>query len=224
MRGRCYLGQRRLDEELENLRALAAARATPERAALQAEALAEIDRVVAGRAIGAGTRAPAFTLLSATSGATVELIGLLREGPVVLSFYRGQWCPYCNVELRAIEERYGEIKDLGAEVLFIGPETTEKARMIVEKNAASVPVLCDSDGEVMAAYGLVFEVPESLRPMYERLELNPATGWKLPVPATYVIRQDGIIASAFTNADYRFRMDPEDIIAALKAIAPAQGH
>lgn len=215
------MGERTLETELERMREVAAARATPERAALQAEAIAEIERVVAGKALPTGARAPDFTLRSASDDREVTLSALLRSGPVVVSFYRGQWCPYCNVELRAVEERYAEIKALGAEVVFIGPETRENAAKLIEKTESTVPVLYDVDGDVMDAYGLTFEVPESLRPMYERFgfpELNGGTGWKLPIPATYVVGPDRVVAASFANADYRYRMDPEDIIVALRRI------
>lgn len=215
------MGERTQEAELEKMREVAAARATPERAALQAEAIAEIDRLVSGRALATGAKAPDFSLRAAEDDRDISLSGLLARGPVVLSFYRGQWCPYCNVELRAVEQRYADIKALGAEVLFIGPETRENAAKMIEKAEAAVPVLYDVHGDVMDAYGLTFEVPESLRSMYERVgfpDLNTATGWKLPVPATYVVRPDGVIAVSFANADYRYRMDPEDIITALREI------
>ncbi len=215
------MGERTLEAELENMRAVAAARANPERAALQAEAIAEIERLVAGRALAAGAKAPDFTLRAASDDREVSLSGLLARGPVVLSFYRGQWCPYCNVELQAVEQRYEDIKALGAEVLFIGPETRDNATKMIEWAEATLPVLYDIDGDVMEAYGLTFEVPESLRRGYERFgfpDLNTSTGWKLPVPATYVVRPDRVIAASFANADYRYRMDPEDILAALREI------
>lgn len=215
------MGNRILEAELEKIREVAAARATPDRAALQAEAIAEIERAVAGRALPVGAKAPDFKLRAASDDREVSLTGLLETGPVVVSFYRGQWCPYCNVELRAIEQRYADIKELGAEVLFVGPETRENATKMIEKTESTIPVLYDIHGDVMDAYGLTFEVPESLRPMYERFgfpELNAATGWKLPIPATYVIGPDRVVAASFANPDYRYRMDPEDIIAALREV------
>ncbi len=114
------MGERTLEAELANMREVAAARATPERAALPAEAIAEIERAVAGRALPNGATAPDFTLRDASDDREVTLSALLREGPVVVSFYRGQWCPYCNVELRALEQRYEDIKVLGAQVVFVG--------------------------------------------------------------------------------------------------------
>lgn len=203
------------------MRAVARARATPESAAAQAEALAEIERAVAGRALKAGDRAPDFSLRSSPGGEEYRLSALLARGPVVLSFYRGQWCPYCNVELRIFQEAAETIRDLGAEVLFIGPETPENAARMVEKSGSAIPVLCDTDGKVMEVYGLVFEVPEIIRPMYQRFgfpDLNPATGWKLPLPATYIVAPDGIIAAGFAQADYSQRMDPADVMAVLHQV------
>ncbi len=208
--------ERSLEAELETMRQRAAERATPERAALQAAAIAEIETLVAGRALKVGAQAPLFTLPGAADGRDISLSELLGDGPVVLSFYRGQWCPYCNIELRAFEQRYDEFRALGASVLFVGPETKDKAAMMVEKAETRIPVLYDIDGAVMDAYQLTFEVPELLRPSYERLGLNPGTGWKLPVPATYLIGQDGIIQAGAANPDYRYRMDPEDVLSALR--------
>jgi peroxiredoxin len=167
---------------------------------------------------------PDFTLRAAGDNREVSLSKLLGQGPVVLSFHRGQWCPYCNVELRPVEQRYPEIRGLGAEVLFVEPETRENAAKLIEKSEATLPVLYDIDGDVMDAFGLTVEVPQSLRPIYDRFgfpDLNSATGWKLPVPATYAIRKDRGIVASFANADYRYRMDPDDIITVLrKIVAP----
>ncbi len=214
--------ERPLEFELERMREAAVSRLTPERAAIQAEARSEIERQVAGRALAAGATAPDFTLRAAPDGRVISLSQLLAKGPVVVSFYRGQWCPYCNVELRAFQLRYPDFRALGAEVLFIGPETEDNALNMVEKTETTIPVLFDLDGSVMDAYGLTFEVPESLRPGYERFGLNPGTGWKLPVPATYLIGQDGVILAGAAVADYRYRMEPDDLLDALRSRVAAR--
>lgn len=106
-------------------------------------------------------------------------------------------------------------------MFFVGPETEEDARKLLGKNETDIPVLTDSDGAVMAAYRIDFELPERLKATYTRLgfpDRNPATGWQLPTPATFVIDRGGVIRSRHCLADYRYRMEPGDIVAAVEAL------
>ena len=103
----------------------------------------------------------------------------------------------------------------------MGPETEEDARKLLGKNETDIPVLTDSEGTAMEAYRIDFELPERLKQGYTRLgfpDRNPATGWRLPVPATFVIDRDGVIRSRHCLADYRYRMEPRDIVAAVEAL------
>lgn len=121
-----------------------------------------------------------------------------------------------------MQQAYPEIKALGAEVYFIGPETRDNAMKLMDKHHASIPILYDLDGSVMEAYHLAFTIPPYLQASYERNgfpALNPATGWRVPVPATFIVDQQGIIRSRYVNADYTHRMEPADIIRVLREIA-----
>ncbi len=182
------------------------------------EALAESG--IVDHSLKTGQQAPAFQLPNAT-GSTTDLQVLLQSGPVVLSFYRGQWCPYCNLELRALQQIVPEIQSLGASLVAVSPQTPDNSLSTVEKNELTYEVLSDVGNHVAHAYGLVFELPEHLRPIYTSFGIdvpahNGDSTFELPIAATYVIAADGTIAHAFIDADYTQRLDPEEILAALK--------
>lgn len=204
-----------LEEELAGLRARAAAAASPERLALLASTHAQLEREVVALALDVGELAPDFALRTAVDNREVRLSTELQAGPVVLCFYRGQWCPYCNLELQAIQRRKAAFDALGAQVFFIGPETRDNSMKMVEKSEAVIPVLYDLDGAVMDAFRISFVQPEALR-RADAEAWNPRTGWKLPIPATYVIGRDGKVIARFITADYRYRAEPEAILEALR--------
>lgn len=167
-----------------------------------------------------GDRAPGFALPNAR-GETVDLADKLRDGPVVVSFYRGGWCPYCNLELRALQQTLPEIVDLGASLLAVSPETPDNSLTTAEKNDLGFEVLSDVGNTVARDFKLVFEVDEALRPIYDNFGIdipahNGDESYEIPVPATYVIDTDGTVLHAFVDADHTKRMEPEDIVAALK--------
>ncbi|MGK7910889.1 MAG: peroxiredoxin-like family protein [Synechococcus sp.] len=173
-------------------------------------------------AISSGSTAPDFTLPNAT-GTTIQLSQLLSQGPVVLSFYRGQWCPYCNLELRALQQAFPDISAAGATLVAISPQTPDNSLSTVEKNELTFEVLSDVGNRVARDYGLVFQLPENLRPIYTGFGIDlPAHNgdetFELPIAATYVIATDGTVAHAFVDADYTKRLDPADIAAALRAL------
>ena len=167
-----------------------------------------------------GQKAPNFKLTNAT-GNTVELKELLKQGAVVISFYRGGWCPYCNLELRALQQFLPEIKALGANLVAISPETPDNSLSTTEKNELTFEVLSDVGNKTAREYGLVFTLPQELRPIYEGFNIDiPAHNgddtFELPIPATYVIAPNGTVIHAFANPDYTQRLDPTEIITALK--------
>ncbi len=108
---------------------------------------------------------------------------------------------------------------MGAEVYFIGPELDTNAAKFMEKGSATIPVLLDSAGEVMEAFRIAYAMPDYMQPDYgERfVEVNPAVGWRLPIPATFVLDQSGTVRARWVNADYRYRMEPDDVVAAVRA-------
>jgi len=183
---------------------------------------------IAERARQTGEIAPNFTLMDAANQ-PVALGSLLIRGPVVLTFYRGGWCPYCNLELRAYQAILPEIIGLGATLVAISPQTPDNSLSTAEKSALAFSVLSDPGLRVAEAYGLAFELPEDLRAAYAAFGNNLPTvngdgAWRLPIPATYVIAPDGRIALASVDPDYRNRLDPSEVVAALRALTPAQAH
>ncbi len=171
-------------------------------------------------AIAVGEIAPNFTLPDAT-GKTVSLHSRLDEGPVVLSFYRGGWCPFCNLELQALQALLPEIKSLGANLIGISPETPDTSMTTVEKQQLQFDVLSDAGNKTARDYGLIFTVYEEMRPLYLKWGLDvPASNgddsWELPVPATYVIDTKGVARTAHVDKDYTKRMEPGQVLAALR--------
>lgn len=213
-----------LTEKLAAMRAGAKERLEPEvfqtmRAATQGLK----DSGIEDRSLKPGYRAPAFALPNAR-GETVASADQLKNGPLVVSFYRGGWCPYCNAELRALQDKLPEITNLGASLIAVSPETPDKSLSTAEKNELSFEVLSDKGNQVARAFGLEFALPEALRPVYEKLgiDLNAANGddtFELPVPATFVIDSDGVVRHAFVDADYTQRLDPVEVVTALREIA-----
>jgi peroxiredoxin len=169
--------------------------------------------------LGIGTTAPLFELPDAR-GATVSLTQRLTQGPVVLSFYRGAWCPACNLELRALQALLGEISRRGATLVAISPQAPDDSLTFAEKLQLGFDVLSDLHQSVADAYRVRFRLSEDLIALYERVgmalpDLNADGTWDLPVPATFVIDTAGTIRASHVDADYRQRMDPAAILAAL---------
>jgi peroxiredoxin len=177
---------------------------------------------LAEKAKKTGERAPEFTLKN-FKGEEVSSVALLREGPLVISFYRGAWCPYCNLELKAIENVMGEIKKLGANLVAISPNLSEKSSQFVAENPFSFEILSDEGNRVADRFGLVFTLAEELRPIYrgfgiDLTEYDGNDSFTLPIPATYVVDRDGTIVHSFVDADYTKRMEPDEIVEALEKL------
>ncbi|CAN7671278.1 AhpC/TSA family protein [Phyllobacterium sp. LjRoot231] len=180
----------------------------------------------AERARKAGDKAPVF-MLNDPDGNPVSSVDLLKKGPLVLSFYRGVWCPYCNMELQALEAAKPEFDKLGASLVAISPQTAPNSRKSVRQNNLTFPILSDAKGTVAAAFGLRFDLPDYLVELYQSLKndlpsFNDDPSWTLPMPARYVIGQDGIILYAEVNPDYTRRPEPEDMLPALREAAASR--
>ncbi|UCE88095.1 MAG: AhpC/TSA family protein, partial [Pseudomonadota bacterium] len=174
-------------------------------------------------AVKVGNLAPDFTLPN-VHGQAISLHGALQKGPVVLNFYRGGWCPFCNLEFRALQQILPEIQALSAQLIGVSPETPDTSLSTVEKHSLQFEVLSDVGNRVVRQYGLVMTVFEELRPLYLQwgLDIPQANGddsWELPIPATYVIDRDARVTAAHVNRDYTKRMEPADIVAALRTLA-----
>ncbi len=167
-----------------------------------------------------GEKAPDFSLPDA-HGVAVTLSGLLREGPVVVTFYRGGWCPFCNLQLRAYEEILPEIRRLGAELVAISPQTFDYALSDVEKKGLTFPVLTDAHNQVARMYGLVFTLSDVLKRLQEAFgnpipKFNGDDSWELPMPGTFVLSDSGVVWLAHVDPDYTRRLEPLAILAALR--------
>lgn len=179
------------------------------------------------QALNRGDKAIDFILTNARGGET-SLAELTRQGPLVLSFYRGGWCPFCNLEFKALHTILPKIKALGAQLVGISPELPGHSMSTIERHQLQFEVLSDIGNQVAWQYGLVMQVHPDLHPYYLQWgynlpELNGDNSFVLPIPATYVIDSKGTIRAAYINKDYTQRMEPDAIIHALKSITNPQG-
>ena len=173
----------------------------------------------ASKALKVGDKAPNFTLKNAL-GKKVKLSALLKKGNVVLTWYRGGWCPYCNRALQSWQEALPELKAQGAIFIALTPELPDYSLSTKEKHHLRFEVLTDLNNEVARSYGLVFTLDEATATRYEQgFGLSVYNGNhlnQLPMPATYIIDQKGLIQYAFVNPDYTQRANPEEVIKKLK--------
>ncbi|MBE9066245.1 AhpC/TSA family protein [Leptolyngbya cf. ectocarpi LEGE 11479] len=177
---------------------------------------------LADQALPVGAIAPDFELPDAT-GNVVKLSTLLKQGPVVINFYRGEWCPYCNLELRAFQNLLPEFKQAGASLVAISPELPDHSLSVTEKHSLEFAVLSDVGNTVSRQYGLVFTLDASLQPIYQGFGIDIPTSngddsYELPMPATYVIDQSGRIRYGFAEADYTQRAEPQDVLSVVKEL------
>lgn len=177
----------------------------------------------ASHALKVGDKAPVF-ILNDPDGKPVSSAELLRHGPLVLSFYRGVWCPYCNMELQALQAALPEFQALGAQLVAISPQLPANSRKSARQNLLSFPILSDTHNDVAAAFGLRFTMPDYLIELYKGLKndlpaFNGDSSWTLPMPARYVIDHDGLILYAEVNPDYTHRPEPQDMLPVLRKTA-----
>jgi peroxiredoxin len=173
------------------------------------------------RPLGPGDEIPSFTLPDAL-GRPVNSTDLLVRGPLVIVFYRGAWCPWCNVQLKGIQDNLDEIRQLGAQLVAISPMGPDDSLSLAEKHGLEYPVLSDRGLSVAREFGLVYPLDEAMQTFHQTIGVdlvrwNGAGTVELPVPATYVVDHDGIVVSR-VDPDWRDRMDPLEIIAALQKL------
>jgi peroxiredoxin len=212
-----------LEADLAAQRKRASVARSPGERATRARAIDAVASAgVAQRALGVGDPAPRFVLPDAT-GAEVRLDVLLTSGPVVVCFYRGGWCPYCNIELRSYQVQFDEICRLGATLVAISPELPDRSLFTAERNALRFPVLSDSLNDVARQFRLTHRIdPEVVR--YQLGNGNDVAAFngtdeaEVPLPATYIIKADGIIGFAHVNADYTTRAEPSVVLTRLRQI------
>jgi peroxiredoxin len=165
------------------------------------------------RAIQPGSTFPQFQLTDAT-GNKVSLNDLLAKGAILVSFYRGEWCPFCNLELRAFQAHLDEFHQKGVTLVAVSPELPDQSLSTSEKLSLKFPVLSDVGNQLAKQLGLLFAQPDSMRTVFDKLGVD----WKqrygnddleVPVPATFLVDQKGIVRNTFVNPEYRYRLEPE---------------
>jgi len=199
------------------------------RTQVPADVLAPIERFyaeelhAAGRfpkVLTVGQQAPLFELPDA-HGRPVRLDELLARGPVVLSFYRGAWCPFCNMELRALQQILPALQAVGATLVAVSPELPDHSLPMVEREGLSFPVLTDRGNALARQFGIVFSLEGDIRRIsldvfqVDLPKFNGDQSWELPVPATFVIAPDRTIRMAFFDPEFRHRVEPQAVLDAL---------
>lgn len=211
-----------LTEELAIFKANGIHRLPKETLALNDQGIRELYESNEAPGLTVGEQAPDFALLD-EDGCEVRLSDELKKGPVVLIFYRGGWCPYCNIALKAYQRALTHVQDLGAQLIAISPQTVTYSKETAEKNGMTFPVLSDLGCRVSTAYKLTFKVPDYLWPPYtgagyDLAVKNGEDTWLLPVTGSFIIDTSGVIRHVDVDADYKKRIDPLDLIAALRAL------
>lgn len=208
--------QDQLDEITANTRKLVQA----ERLAVGERAVEELFATgIEERILPVGARAPEFALED-SSGRMVLSRDLLSVAPLVIKFFRGRWCSYCMTELETWRDLYGRLREQGALLVAISPETQRQSDFAIQQHGLRFPVLHDPAAKLAEQFGLVYTVPEYhqqyLRSVLVNLPfLNGESSWRLPMPATYVVGRDGRVIFAEAHADFRVRPEPEEVIGAI---------
>jgi peroxiredoxin len=175
---------------------------------------------ITGRALQVGQAMPAFSLEDA-HGKSVHSRDLLKKGPLVIVFYRGAWCPFCNLYLSSLQGFLPQFSAHGASLVAISPETPDKSLTVEEKGALKFEVLSDPGLKVARKFGIVFQLPQVMDAAYRKMGLDIKGYYKtpkaeLPLSATYVVDRAGKVVYAFLDPDYKHRAEPADILAALE--------
>jgi len=213
--------QDQLDEITQNTRRLV----QPERMEVSERAVAELlNSGIEKRILPVGAAAPEFAL-NDSSGRLVRSADLLSLGPLVLKFFRGRWCPYCVTELEAWRDLHPRLREAGALLVAITPQTPRQSDFMVGQHSLPFPVLSDPGCAVATQFGLAYTIPEYHRDYYRSILVNIPfvngdDSWRLTLPATYVINTAGRVAYTEAHADFRVRPEPEEALAAALAALP----
>ncbi|EGI72251.1 AhpC-TSA [Pseudoalteromonas distincta] len=172
-------------------------------------------------ALQIGQKVENFSLAN-HNGENIELADLLKKGPVIISFYRGGWCPYCNLELKALNDYLPQFKTQSAQLVAISPQLPDETLSTAQKNDLEFDVLCDVSNKVAEQFSLLFTLDERIQALYTQFGIDfehyyGDKSFKLPLPATYVINQEGVITYAFLSEDYTLRAEPIDVMTALES-------
>ena len=175
------------------------------------------------RVIDIGDKIPVFELVN-FDGVLLNICDELDKNHIVLSFYRGAWCPFCNLEIQMLQSRIDEIRGLGANIVAISPQSPDYSILFKARHHIQFPVLSDTGNEVARLFGLEYDMPPEACDILQHelgldfTEYNADSSEILPVPATYVVARTGVVRHAFINPDYTQRLDPDVIIEELKKL------
>ncbi len=217
--------QDQLDQITQNTRALV----QPERLAVSEQSVSDLFATgIEDRVLPVGAQAPTFTLQDASTGKPVSSTDLLALGPLVVNFFRGRWCPYCVTELETWRDLYPQLRQRGALLVAISPQTTRQNNFTIEQHHLPFPLLADPGAAIAEKFGLAYTVPEQHRRYFQSILVNipfnnaglsyhnaTEASWRLPLPAVFVINQDNIITFSEAHADFRVRPEPTEVLAAL---------
>jgi peroxiredoxin len=193
--------------------------------AIHTRAVAELKaQQLAAHALPVGAHAPAFELTD-HNGKLVSSVELLGKGQLVICFFRGRWCPFCVGQLEAMNLITPQIEDGGATLVAISPQTVQQSFFMHDQHKLRFPLLSDAASRVARQFGLAYQVPDYQQALYRSVFIklpftNGDDSWELPIPATYILGQDGGVRYASVNEDYSERPEPVEILQAITAIAP----
>ncbi len=214
---------RPVEAQLRTLTEASAKNAPPEFTEASRQAFEQLDASgITETALNVGDTAPSFEL-SDGRGVMVRSADLLAQGPIALVFYRGAWCPYCNVYLHALQEYVPQFKALGASLVAVSGESPDSTLSVEQKNTLTFTVLSDPQFETARRFGIVYEQPAVVNEFYQEFGLELASYYgnakpELPLSATYVIDRDGIIRYAYLDTDYHRRAEPSDVLKAIETL------
>jgi peroxiredoxin len=217
--------QDQLDRITQNTRKLVQA----DRLAVSEQATTDLFNTgIEDRLLPAGSIAPGFALQDTRSAALIQSADLLALGPLVINFFRGRWCPYCVTELETWRELYPKVREKGALFVAISPQTTRQNDFTIQQHGLPFPLLADPGAAVAERFGISYTVAEQQRRYFQSILINipfnnaglsyhnaTEASWRLPLPAVFVVRQDGTIAFSEAHADFRVRPEPADVLAAI---------
>ena len=220
--------QDELDRISQNTRALV----QPERLAFSERATAELFATgIEDRILAPGAKAPSFELVDALTDKIVRSEDVLALGPLVVKFFRGRWCPYCTTELESWRDLFPELRRRGAFLMALSPQLRRQNDFTIQQHKLPFPLLSDPGARVAEQFGIAYTVPEQHRSYYRGILVNipfvnsgvmydraTEESWRLPIPAVFVLRQDGTVAWRQGFADFRVRPEPAEVLAALDAI------
>jgi peroxiredoxin len=219
----------RLQSQLDNITTQTRALVQPERLAITDNSVQDLlDSGLESRILPVGATAPAFALPDAINGKLIRSTDLLAVGPLIITFFRGRWCPYCMTELEAWQSAFPAVRERGALLVAISPQLARQNDFTVQQHHLSFPLLTDAGSRLATQFGIAYTVTEPMQQHYRSILINipfingtqlapdgSDDTWRLPLPATFVLSQSNTILFAEAHADHRVRPDPQDVLAVL---------